>query len=81
MNDYITQNASYFDDFDFDNAKVVKHPLIEKAQQAKSKYASSERIFDEDVLLWLNNQNDHTKHYINEMMRNLMAIEQAKMNV
>lgn len=42
MNDYITQNASYFDGFDFDNAKVVKHPLIEKAQQAKSKYASSD---------------------------------------
>lgn len=49
---------TYFDDFDFDNAKIVKHPIIELFQKNKrqfeklleNKLSSKKEIRDDDSL-------------------------------
>ncbi len=57
MKDTITED-NYFDDFDFDNATVIKHPMVQQLQQNKQKY---ERVsqdilskLDQDVLELIN---------------------------
>ena len=70
---------SYFDDFDFDNAQSIKHPLIAKlqanAQLANQK--ANDKVLDDDTYAWLSHQSMETKRHINEMIRHVMAVKMA----
>lgn len=69
----------YFDDFDFDNAASIKHPLIAKLQ-ADAKLLNEKtdgKVLDDDTYTWLSHQNAETKRHINEMIRHVMAMKLA----
>ena len=81
MSGYIKEDASYFDGFDFENAKPIKHPLIAKAQaNAKEQQLQKDNInslLDDDVSNWLINQDIATKRHINEIIRQAMQLKMA----
>lgn len=58
MKKYTTVNDDYFDDFDFEHAKVIKHPMIVQLQHNKKAYekASLEVLhkLDADVVDLIN---------------------------
>ncbi|OOR88850.1 hypothetical protein B0181_07570 [Moraxella caviae] len=73
MSKYINENADYFDGFDFENAKPVKHPLIAKAQaqQAQDRLAD---FFDRDVQQVIKQHNTpKDRERLNAMIRVLFA--------
>lgn len=57
MKNTITTN-NYFDDFDFENAPVIKHPMIKQLQENKRQYEQvSQNILsklDKDVVKLIN---------------------------
>lgn len=74
MSDYIKENANYFDDFDFDNAKPIKHPLIAKAQTNIATTPNVEvlNFFDDDVLEIIKHHNtDEHRLRVNAVLRAL----------
>ena len=73
-----TDNTSgvYFDDFDFDHAKTIKHPLVKKLKE-NAKSSSSAPLLDSDVAMWLAQQDQNTQRHINEMIRHVMAMQLA----
>lgn len=85
MSDYINEDASYFESFDFDNAKPIKHPMIAKIQaRAKTAQAGQEQLsitpteilgfFDTDVLSSImQHQNDLDRQRANTVLRALFA--------
>lgn len=72
MNEDIDKDKRYFDEFDIENAKQIKHPLIKKAQE---NYTPP---FDEDVFYWLSKQSKQTKLHFNNVLREMMAIKKDK---
>ncbi len=77
MKDTITED-NYFDDFDFDNATIIKHPMVEQLQQNKQQY---ERV-SQDILSKLDNDvleliNEHSSpkdiQRLNTMVRVLFT--------
>lgn len=77
MKDTITED-NYFDDFDFDNATIIKHPMIKQLQQNKQQY---ERV-SQDILSKLDNDvleliNEHSSpkdiQRLNTMVRVLFT--------
>lgn len=80
MNDYIKEDLSYFDGFDFNNAKPIKHPLIAKAQtqlkQNNQTQLSDElmNFFDADVQQVIKQHNTpKDRMRVNQMIRLLFA--------
>lgn len=78
MSGYISEDPSYFDGLDLENAKPIKHPLIEKLQ-ANAKLVKQQETawLDEDLSIWITNQDSTTKRHINEMIRHAMALKLA----
>lgn len=79
MNGYIKEDASYFDGFDFENAKPIKHPLIAQAQ-ARAKMAQEQEqnelisFFDNDVQQVIKQHNTpKDRERLNTMIRVLFA--------
>ncbi len=77
MKDTITAD-NYFDDFDFDNATVIKHPMVEELQKNKKEYERvSQEILsklDKDVLELINvHSTPKDIEKINTMVRVLFA--------
>lgn len=79
MSGYIKENASYFDGFDFESAKPIKHPLIVKAQ-AKAKISKEQEqselisFFDNDVQKIIKQHNTpKDRERLNAMIRLLFA--------
>lgn len=83
MNGYIKEDASYFDGFDFENAKPIKHPLIAQAQakaRASKEQEQNELIsfFDNDVqqvIMQHNTPQDRMR--VNQMIRLLFGTATA----
>ncbi len=50
MSKYINEDASYFENFDFDNAKAIKHPIIVRLQKRAKLQNEIVQFFDRDVL-------------------------------
>lgn len=79
MSGYIKEDTSYFDGFDFENAKPIKHPLIAQAQaRAKTmqKQEQNELIsfFDNDVQQVIKQHNTPKDRVrVNQMIRLLFA--------
>ena len=78
MNDYIKENAEYFDGFDFETAKPIKHPLIAKAQKqaklAQHEQATLLEFFDSDVLQSIQSHNNaFDRQRVNTILRALFA--------
>lgn len=72
MSKDIDKDKRYFDEFDIENAKRIKHPLIKKAQ------ADYTPPFDDDVFYWLSKQGSQTKQHVNNILREMMAIQKEK---
>ncbi len=69
---------NYFDDFDFDTAKSIKHPLIKKLQDNVVQQNGDnlqDLPIDDDIVQWLLKQDDNTKRHINEVLRHVMAVK------
>lgn len=85
MSVYINEDVSYFESFDFENAKPIKHPMIAKMQaRAKEAQVGQEQssitptqilgFFDTDVLsLIMQHQNDLDRKRANTVLRALFA--------
>jgi len=76
MSNYINEDASYFDGFDFENAKPIKHPMIAKAQaEAKAIQEKALGVFDSDVLALINAHSDNQRDVerMNTVLRVLFA--------
>lgn len=63
---------------DFSNAKPLRqNPKFKKFQdnlkQSKDSF-ERERFFDDDVLIWLE-QHPNSRQYVNEMLRNAIAMQ------
>lgn len=74
MSDYIKEDIDYFDGFDFENAKPIKHPLIAKAQAniATSLDVEVLNFFDDDVLEIIKHHNtDEHRLRVNAVLRAL----------
>ena len=79
MSGYIKEDASYFDGFDFENAKPIKHPLIAQAQ-ARAKMSQEQEqnelisFFDNDVQQVIRKHNTpKDRMRVNQMIRLLFA--------
>ncbi len=77
MKDTITED-NYFDDFDFDNATVIKHPMVKQLQENKREYERvSQEILsrlDRDVIQLINeHSNPKDIERMNTMVRTLFA--------
>ncbi len=77
MKNTITANND-FDNFDFDNATVIKHPMVEQLQKNKREYEQvSQEILsklDKDVLKLINeHSNPKDIERLNTMVRILFA--------
>lgn len=81
MSGYIKEDASYFDGFDFENAKPIKHPLIAQAQ-ARAKMTQEQEqeqnelinFFDNDVQQVIKQHNTpKDRMRVNQMIRLLFA--------
>lgn len=76
MSDYINEDASYFEGFDFENAKPMKHPMIAKAQaDARAKQEKVLRLFDSDVVALIDEHSNSQKDVerMNTVLRALFA--------
>lgn len=79
MSGYIKENASYFDGFDFEGAKPIKHPLIAQAQAREKVLKEQEQnelisLFDSDVQHTLRKHNTpKDRERLNTMIRVLFA--------
>lgn len=81
MKDSITDNNSldtYFDDFDFENATVIKHPMVKQLQDNKQEYERvSQTILsklDKDVVQLINEHSSPKDiERMNTMFRLLFA--------
>lgn len=79
MNGYIKEDASYFDGFDFENAKPIKHPLIAQAQARAKAVQEQEQneligFFDSDVQQVIKQHNTpKDRMRVNQMIRLLFA--------
>lgn len=79
MSGYIKEDASYFDGFDFENSKPIKHPLIAQAQ-ARAKMAQEQEknelisFFDNDVQQVIKQHNTpQDRMRVNQMIRLLFS--------
>jgi DNA-binding TFAR19-related protein (PDSD5 family) len=83
MSGYIKEDASYFDGFDFENVKPIKHPLIAQAQ-ARAKMTQEQEqeqeqnelinFFDNDVQQVIKQHNTpKDRMRVNQMIRLLFA--------
>lgn len=65
-------------EFDFSTAKRANQ--VPALQQLRQAYQHSEqaKVLDDDVLAWACIQDQNTKRHINEMIRNVMAIQQRQ---
>ncbi len=68
--------VNYFDSFDIENAKQIKHPLIKKAQENARNNKTS--LFDDDIVSWLSKQPPQTKKHFNNMLREMIAIQKEQ---
>lgn len=79
MSGYIKEDASYFDGFDFENAKPIKHPLIAQAQARAKMVQEQEKnelisFFDNDVQQVIKQHNTpQDRMRVNQMIRLLFA--------
>ncbi len=69
---------NYFDDFDFENAPIIKHPMVQQLQENKRHYEqASQNILsklDNDVMQLINeHSNPKDIERINTMIRVLFA--------
>lgn len=69
-----------YKDFDMTGATRGIPPQIARLQAKYQAEASNEqsKVLDDDVLAWACTQDQSTRHYINEMIRGLMAFQQRK---
>lgn len=75
MSDYIKEDASYFDGFDFDNAKPIKHPLIAQAQRSLKEQSHLANCFDSDIQQIIKQHNSpQDRERLNAMIRVLFAV-------
>ncbi len=59
-------DSNYFDDFDIENAPIIKHPRIKQAQE---NYKAQQAGFDDDVVKLFSLQNSNIKKHINDLIR------------
>ncbi len=71
----------YYKDFDFDNAKIIKHPTIALLQERHRLAEQAGQSLDEDVMKWLVIQDSDTKQHINDMIRHVMALTEKVRDV
>ncbi len=64
----------YYKNFDFDNAKIIKHPSVALLQERHRLAEQAGQSLDEDVIKWLVTQDKDTKQHINDMIRHAMAL-------
>lgn len=77
MQTYMNEDASYFDEFDVENAQVVKHPLVDRVQANAQSVKMSEKLLDDDVADWISKQDESTRQAVNSMLRQLMVVKPA----
>lgn len=77
MQTYMNEDASYFDEFDVENAQVVKHPLVDRVQASAQSAQMSEKLLDDDVADWISKQDESTRQAVNSMLRQLMVVKPA----
>ncbi len=70
----VKAELNYYKNFDMDNAKIIKHPSIALLQERHHLAEQAGQSLDEDVIKWLVTQDKETKHHINNMIRNAMAL-------
>lgn len=73
-----TDNDTYFDDFDFDNATIIKHPMVKQLQENKQAYERVSQTvlskLDKDVVQLINEHaNPKDIERMNSMFRLLFA--------
>lgn len=66
----IDKAEGYFDSFDFDNAKTIKHPLIQKIQH-------DDALLEQDIAVWLSHQDKATKQHVNAVIRHFMEVKET----
>lgn len=70
MNKDTKKANDYFEGFDFEGAKKIKHPLVEKIQQENG-------LLETDIAIWLSAQDKETKRHINAVIRHFMEIKES----
>ncbi|STZ63486.1 Uncharacterised protein [Moraxella lacunata] len=77
MKNGIIVDTDYFEGVDL-NRPSIKHPIFEK-MQANAKLAKQQETawLDEDLSIWITNQDSTTKRHINEIIRHAMALKLA----
>ncbi|MBS9779674.1 MAG: hypothetical protein KGV51_03520 [Moraxellaceae bacterium] len=67
----------YYQDFVFSDKAKRGMPASIKARQQENLAKNKKNVFDEDIILWVSQQNNATQKHFNNVLREMIALQQA----